>query len=131
VDFLFVVMLLFSLSCWSVSIWTDGVDVVMFGKNRLMSSMLLAVLRFLASVVIRCDALVRSFRVGTGGKGQASSISLAWVLSLGTSCVARVNGGVASGLGGALVLFGGCGSNIVPFLTHIARRAEGVWDMQC
>jgi hypothetical protein len=82
-------------------------------------------------VMVRCDALVRSFRVSAGGKGRPSSISLAWVLSLGASCVARVNGGVASGLGGTLVLFGGCGSNIVPFLTHIAQRAEGVWDMQC
>ena len=43
--------------------------------------------------------------------------------------VARVNGGVASGLGGALVLSGGCGSNIVPSLTLFARRAEGVLGM--
>ena len=55
--------------------------------------------------------------------------SLDCVVSLCVSWVARVNGGVASGLGGALVLSGGCGSNIVPFLTHFAQRAEGVLGM--
>ena len=57
------------------------------------------------------------------------SFSLDCVVSLCVSWVARVNGGVASGLGGALVLSRGCGSNIVPFLTHFARRAEGVLGM--
>ncbi len=74
--------------------------------------------------------LVCLLRVGAGLVGRLSSILLSCVLS-GVSCVARVNGGVASGLGGALILFRGFGSNIVPSVTHSARRAEGVLDMQC
>ncbi len=75
--------------------------------------------------------LVCLLRVSAGFVGRLSSISLSCVLSVGVSCVARVNGGVASGLGGALILFRGCGSNIVPSVTHFARRAEGVLGMQC
>ena len=57
--------------------------------------------------------------------------SLDCVVSLCVSWVARVNGGVASGLGGALALIVGFGSNIVSCLAHFARRAEGVWGMRC
>ena len=48
---LFVVKLLFSLSCCSVSVETGSARVVCCGKNFLMSSILLAVLRFLGLVL--------------------------------------------------------------------------------
>ena len=88
-------------------------------------------LRFLASVMVR-----RVLELC--GLGAILAVGI-WVLSFApgsmvsssVSCVAGVKGGVASGLGGALVLFVGFGSNIVPCLAHFARRAEGVWGMRC
>ncbi len=92
--------------------------------------MLANVLRFLASVMVQCVLAVWRFAGIAVDDILLFLVSLDCVVSPCVSWVARVNGGVASGLGGALVLFGGCDSNIVPFLTHLARRAEGVLGMR-
>ena len=98
-------------------------------KKFLMSLVSVGVLHFLAFVIVKwlrsgwrfvCVVVVGMWLL---------LFSLVCVVSYCVSWVARVNGGVASGLGGALVLSGGCGSNIVPFLTYFAQRAEGVLGM--
>jgi hypothetical protein len=91
-----------------------------------MSLMLVDVLRFLASLMVQWVLAVCRFAGIAFDVIWLVSDSLDCVVSPCVSWVARVNGGVASGLGGALVLFGGCGSNIVPCMAHFARRAEGV-----
>ena len=98
-------------------------------KNVLISLVSVDVLHFLAFVVVKRLRSVWRFVCVVVVGVWLFLFSLVCVVSYCVSWVARVNGGVASGLGGALVLSGGCGSNIVPSLTHFARRAEGVLGM--
>ena len=98
-------------------------------NNVLMSLVSVDVLHFLAFAMAKWLLSVWRFVCVVVVGMRLFPFSLVCVVSLSVSWVARVNGGVASGLGGALVLSRGCGSNIVPFLTHIARRAEGVLGM--
>ena len=100
------------------------------GKNCLIFLVLADVLRILALVLVQCVSAVLHFAGIEVDDELLILVSLDCVVSPCVSWVARVNDGVASGLGGALVLFGGCGSNIVLFLTHSARRAEGVLGMR-
>ena len=133
VAFLLVALSVLALSCLLVlSLVSDrSALVLLVWKNCLMSWMSVGGLRFLAIVMVR-----RVLELC--GLGAILAVGI-WVLpfalggmvSSSVSWVARVKDGVASGLGGALVLFMGFGSNIVPCLAHFARRAEGVWGMQC
>ena len=99
-------------------------------KNVLMSLVSVDVLNFLAFAMVKWLQSVWRFVCIVVVGISLLSFWLGCVASLCVSWVARVNGGVASGLGGALVLSRGCGSNIVPSQTHFARRAEGVLGMQ-
>ena len=114
-----------------VSVVVGCVVALLVVKNVLISLVSVDVLLLLFFAMVQWLLSVWRFECIAVVSMRLLSFSLDCVASLCVSWVARVNGGVASGLGGALVLFVGFGSNIVPFLTPIARRAEGVWGMRC
>ena len=103
--------------------------VLLVVKNVLMSLVSVDALDFLAFAMVKWLRSVCRFVWVVVVGMRLFLFSLVCVVSYSVSWVAWVNGGVASGLGGALVLSRGCDSNIVLFQTHFARRAEGVLGM--